>query len=215
MVIAVDDEQQDRNSRIVRIAVPVVIVIGVAAAIFYAMHDTAGMRREAPPIATMVAVLPPPPPPPPPQKEKPPESNKVEPVEKVDQPKTDGQPKQITINGPAQAGTDAFGLAAGSGGGSVGSGGLEDGSYSRYLGSTIQQAVQQDDTLNRLVFSADIAIWVDETGHIAKVKVIRSSGDTTTDEALVAALQTASALEQPPASFQFPQRISVSGRRPG
>lgn len=215
---AMDDEERSGFGQILRYAVPASIIIAIAAVVVYFLNDTAGTRREAPPIATMVAVLPPPPPPPP-EKEKPPEPDKkVEPVEKLDQPKAvDSPPKQITINGPAQAGSDAFGLAAGSGGGVVaGTGGFGNENYGRYLGSAIQQIVQRDENVNRLVFSADIAIWVDESGRITRVKIIRSSGDATTDDALVAALQGGSALQQPPpGDFQFPQRISVSGRRPG
>jgi periplasmic protein TonB len=216
MVIAMDDDRRDRIGQIVRIAVPAVVGLSVAAAIIYALHDTAGARREAPPIATMVAVLPPPPPPPP--QEKPPEPDKkVEPVEKLDQPKAEEPPRQLTINGPAQAGTDAFNIGAGSGGGMVASGGgFGTANYGHYLSVSLQQAIAQNDSLNRLVFSADVAIWVDETGHVTQAKIVRSSGELTTDAALVAALQEAPALDQPPPpEFQFPQRIAVSGRRPG
>jgi TonB family protein len=214
-----DDEDRGGLTRYVRIGIPVVVALVIVGAILYAVLGTTGLRREAPPIATMVATLPPPPPPPPPEKEKPPppEEKKVEQQEqKVDQPKTEDQPKQITINGPAQAGTDAFGLAAGSGGGSIaGGGGLGDASYGNYLKSILQDVIQQSDALSHAVFSAEIAIWVDANGRVKDVKVIRSSGDSTTDQALVAALEGAPALEQPPSEFQFPQKVSVSGRRPG
>src|SRR3978361_1463491 len=110
-----NDDNKEKLSRISRIAIPVVVVAGIAGSIWYMMHDTAGMKREAPPLPTILASLPPPPPPPPP-KEKPPEpEKKVEEVHKPEaQPKTD-TPKQMTINGPAQAGNDAFNMGAGDG----------------------------------------------------------------------------------------------------
>lgn len=216
--MAADDEQDGEGSNLVRYAVPTAIVLAVVGAVLYFLHDTAGIRREAPPIATMVATLPPPPPPPP-KVEKPPEPEKKldTPTPKTDEPKPDDAPKPMTEAGPAQAGSDAFGLQAGSGGGSfVGDGnGMSEAAYGHYLGSALQAAIQENDLLNRLVFSVEVLIWLDGSGHVRQVRVLRSSGDATTDEALVAALQGVPSLEAPPSSFQFPQHVKLTGRRPG
>jgi TonB family protein len=214
---SVFDEYEDTDSWLTRLrslATPAAILAAVAGVILYFLHDTAGVRREATPLPTLVATLPPPPPPPPPPKE-PEVEKKVEVQQKTTEiPKADA-PRPVTINGPAQAGSDAFNVGAGSGGGEVGSGGgLGDTSYIRYMCSYFQQAIQGDDRVNSLVFSADVAVWVNDSGHVTRVEILRSSGDATTDEYLVAVLEATPALDEPPPStFEFPQRITVRGRR--
>jgi len=113
-----------------RLIALVVVVLVVLAVWQFAGHQV-GVRRSAPRIATITPL----PPPPPPPKEKPPEPKKVEetkqeiakpnePVKPVEAPKqAPDSPKQITIDGPAQAGNDSFNIGAGDGGGMVGSGG--------------------------------------------------------------------------------------------
>jgi len=211
-----DDDFEERGwqARLRAVAVPGAMVVIVAGAILYFLHDTAGVRREAPPLPTLIATLPPPPPPPPPQKQ-PEVEKKVEEEQKpTEQPKQVDAPRPITINGPAQAGSDAFNVGAGSGGGDVGSGnGFGDATYSRYMGSAFQQAIQNDDRVNRLVFSADVAIWVNDSGHVTRAEIMRSSGDSKVDQDLVAALESMPALDEPPPStLEFPQRITVRGR---
>jgi periplasmic protein TonB len=214
-----EDWEDDKLRKAIRIAVPCAVVLGIAGSIWYLLHDTNGMKREAPPLPTLVALMPPPPPPPPPPKETPPEpKKKMEEVQKTPDPKPADAPKQMTINGPAQAGSDAFNIGAGDGSGSMGSGvgnGFGDAAYSRYLGSEFQQTIQNDDHVNRIVFNADVEVWVDATGRLTHASIVRTTGDTKTDEKLIAALEAMPALDQPPpGSFQFPQRISVKGRRP-
>ena len=134
----------------------------------------------------------------------------------VSQPKeTNSAPKAITEAGPAQAGSDAFGIQAGSGDGNVGSGGgFADGNYTRYLGSALQQSVQNNDRVNHLIFTADMAVWIDPNGHVTRAKVLKSTGDAKIDDDLVAALQEMPALDEPPPSdLQFPQRVRIEGRR--
>ncbi len=208
-------EERGWLSRLRAVSVPGALVLAVAGAILYFLHDTSGVKREAPPLPTLVATLPPPPPPPPPQKQ-PEVEKKVEEEQKpTEQPKQVEAPRPITINGPAQAGTDAFGVGAGSGGGEVGSGGgFGDATYSRYMGSALQQAIQNDERVNRLVFSADVAIWVNESGRITRAEILQSSGDAKVDQDLVATLEAMPALDEPPPStLEFPQRITVRGRR--
>ncbi|HSZ73858.1 MAG TPA: energy transducer TonB [Rhizomicrobium sp.] len=212
-----DDEET--RQKIIRLAVVGTVVCVIGGSIWYAVTSTHGSKREAPPLPTLVALMPPPPPPPPPPKEPPPEpEKKTEDVPKTPDPKPADAPKQMTINGPAQAGSDAFGIGAGDGSGDVGSGngdGFGEAAYSRYLGTEFQQAIQNDDRVNHLVFSADVEVWVDTSGHVTRASIMRTTGDAKTDEMLVAALEKMPALDQPPPdSFPFPQRISVRGKRP-
>jgi TonB family protein len=130
----------------------------------------------------------------------------------------------MQINGPAQAGGDAFGLQAGSGGGmtiggtGTGGGGGDNGfaeaAYRRYLGSELQRAVQSDDTITKEVFSAQVSIWIDGAGRVTQARIRRSTGDHKLDDSLVAALQRMPPLgEQPPANLKFPLAVDIRGRR--
>lgn len=212
-----DEEYEGWGSRLKSLSVPAGILLVIAGVVLYFLHDTAGIRREAPPLPTLIASVPPPPPPPPP-KQQPEEKKVVEQQKTVEQPKqTDNAPKPVTINGPAQAGNDAFNVGAGSGGGDVGSGnGMGDASYTRYLGSALQQSIQNDDRVNHLVFTADMEVWVDSNGRVTRASVLKTSGDHSIDEDLVAALESMPALDEPPPpTVEFPQRVRIEGRRRG
>jgi TonB family protein len=206
------------GARLKGLAIPGGILLVIGGVVLYFLHDTAGIRREAPPLPTLVATLPPPPPPPPPPKQQPEPQKTEEQPKQVNQPKeTNSAPKAITEAGPAQAGSDAFGIQAGSGDGNVGSGGgFGDTNYTRYLGSALQQSVQNDDRVNHLIFTADMAVWIDANGHVTRASVLKSTGDSKIDQDLVAALQEMPALDEPPPSdLQFPQRVRIEGRRRG
>jgi protein TonB len=211
-----EEYHESWGSRLKMLAIPSGILLVIGGLVLYFLHDTAGIRREAPPLPTLVATLPPPPPPPPPPKQQPEPQKTEEQPKQMNQPKeVNSAPKAITEAGPAQAGSDAFGIQAGSGDGNVGSsGGFNDGNYTRYLGTALQQSIQNDDRVNRQVFSADMAVWVDPNGHVTRASVLKSTGDTKIDQDLVTALEGMPALDEPPPSdLQFPQRVRVEGRR--
>ncbi|MGZ8370821.1 MAG: hypothetical protein ACXWVH_07175, partial [Caulobacteraceae bacterium] len=139
-----NDEDKKGLKRWLAPAIFGAILLALAAGIWWVSQQVGGTRRSAPAIQT-ITLQPPPPPPPPP---KPPEP-KPEPDKTIDQPKPVDQPqdapRQLTIAGPAQAGGDAFGLQAGTGGGGtvLGSptglatpgGSFGDASYRRYMSS--------------------------------------------------------------------------------
>lgn len=205
-----DEETGGELSRIARIAVPVIVIGTIAGGIWYLLQGSGSERREAPPLPTLQAFLPPPPPPPP--KEKPPEpEKKVVEEQKVDPtPKQTDAPKPLTINGPAQAGTDAFNLASGDGSGDIANGfGTE--SYSRYLTSLLQDAVEQDEHLNHLAFNVQIAAKVDQNRHV-HARIIKSSGDTEIDDDIVNTAERVALDEGPPGAMEF--RLAIHSRRP-
>jgi len=216
--MAMDEFEENWTSKIRSAWLPVTIFVVVAGAIAYFLHDTGGIRREAPPLPTLIATLPPPPPPPPPQKQ-PEMEKKVEDVQKPveQQQKVTDAPKPVTINGPAQAGNDAFNVGAGSGGGEIGSGsGFGDENYGRFMSSTIQQAVQSNERTSSFVGTAEVDVWIDAEGHVTRASIARTSGDPMTDQDLVAVLQGMPTLEEPPpSSLRFPQRIRIGGKRRG
>lgn len=206
-----DDEKKGGLRGAVRIAVPVLIFAALAGGVYYMLNSTTGARREAPPLPTLQATLPPPPPPP---KEKPPEpEKKVEEEKKIETPEPkqlNDAPKPLTINGPAQAGNDAFNLGAGSGGGDVASG-FGNENYGRYLTGVLQDAIEQDDKLNHLAFTVQIAASVDSSNRI-HVRIVKSSGDSQIDNDVLRAAQQVALNEEPPGAMEF--RIAIHSKRP-
>ncbi|WP_020204382.1 TonB family protein [Cupriavidus sp. WS] len=191
--------------------------------------DTAAARREAPRLPPMVALPPPPPPPPPPPEQKPPEPVKErmrapepKPMEPAPKPAESPRPandaaESVTMNADAQAG--AGGIQVGSGGGmGTGGGGGRAGNaaYGQYLAYVLQRAVQRDAGTARLAFPQVLVhLWMDETGRITRVELLRSTGNASTDEALLAALRALGRVdERPPAGMAFPARLVIQARRP-
>lgn len=198
-----------------------------------------GVKVEAP-SPQIVSMLPPPPPPPPPPpepKEKPPEPTEqpqAPPSEAPKSPQPQPEAAPVTMNAPAQAGTDSFGLSAGSGNGigapsSAGTclgtrcgpaaggsgGGMGEGLYRRYLSSALQDRVQGDDKLSRLVFSADFSLTITPDGRVAGIQFLDARGrdDAETVKTLTAILAAVRGLDPPPQAMRFPQKITVRGRR--
>jgi periplasmic protein TonB len=207
--------------RIIAIAV---LLVGAWLIWSFAGHQV-GVRRSAPRIATITPL----PPPPPPPKEKPPEPKKVEetkqdipkpnePAKPVEAPKqAPDVAKQVTINGAAQAGSDAFNIGAGEGGGMVGSNGgsgVGGSSYEQYLGYALQEAIQRDDRTRRLVFDVRAKLWLSPDGAITRVELIGSSGTESIDTALLNVLRGLHIDTPPPPSLSMPVRVAMRGHRP-
>ncbi len=207
-----------------RLMTAALLLIAALAIWKFAGHEV-GVRRSAPRIATITPL----PPPPPPPKEKPPEPKKVEEVkQEVPKPNEPLKPleapkqapdlaKQVTINGPAQAGNDSFNIGAGSGGGVVGSGGgngVGGASYEQYLGYALQQAIQRDERTRRLVFDVRASIWLGADGAITRVELLGSSGTESTDQALRDVLLGVHVDTPPPANLSMPVRAAIRGKRP-
>ncbi|AQR71682.1 hypothetical protein BZG29_00675 [Janthinobacterium sp. LM6] len=206
------------------------LAAGLAALVWYLLSDTAATKREvaAPPMLML-----PPPPPPPPEPEKLPEPTPDKVVPEVSEPEPtpadkpmDDAPESpspdkgdpVTIDGAAQAGSDAFGIQAGRGGGMTGGGGgggLGAGSYGRYVANALQLAFARDPRTRQLAF-ADIRVdlWLDAEGRTSKVHLVQGTGNAQTDEQVLAMVRDFRADERPPASLRFPARVSIKGRRP-
>jgi periplasmic protein TonB len=213
--------------------ITVAVVIALVAGLWHLLSGTAATRREAP-TTTMLTLPPPPPPPPEPEKTPEPEQEKIAevtevqptPVESTEKPVDDKAPspsqdmgEAVTINGDAQAGTDAFGIQAGGGGGMTGSGGtggLANSSYSAYVTNVLQQALLRDPRTRQLAFDdISIDLWLLSNGERARVRLVRGTGNARTDEAVLALFREFDRFEErPPRSLRYPMRISVNGRRP-
>lgn len=205
--------------------IAVVLLLAAAWLVWMLAGHEVGVRRSAPRIATITPL----PPPPPPPKEKPPEPKKVEetkqdipkpaePLKPVQAPKAPDVAKQITINGPAQAGNDAFNIGAGEGGGMVGSGGgngVGGSSYEQYLSYALQEAVQRDDRARRLVFEVRVNLWLSPDGGVTRAELIKPSGVQATDQALLDVLRGVRIDTPPPPNLSMPVRVAMRGYRPG
>lgn len=181
--------------------------------------------KEAPPVISQLLPLPPPPPPPPPPKpqEKPPEPTEKPTPQPSAEPKPNA-PAPMQMNAEAQAGPGSLASGTGTGlgtpsgigtclGSNCGTGGIGDAFYGRYLSSELQQRVQDENRVNRSVFTADFAIWISTSGAVTKVELVKGSGDDRRDTLVASLLNKVTGLDPPPSSFRFPQRITVRGRR--
>lgn len=196
-------------------------------------NDTAGVRRQVAK-QEMLIPLPPPPPPPPPEETpepepepEPEEAVKPEPEPEptpVEEPTPDEPPspakdlsEAMQIDGQAQAGSDAFNIGAGSGGGMGGSGaGIGNSTYGQYLSYAFQKALREDERLRHLSYRVEVNLWLNRTGEVTRVQLLESSGDDDVDEKVIGALRDIQALDQkPPKSLTLPVRMSLQGRRPG
>lgn len=221
--------------RFIKPVVIVLVIAGLAALVRHFANDTEGVRRVTAPQVTTVIPLPPPPPPPPPKQKPPPEKVNEEVKTPVDRPTvapkaaetpkpSDNQPKQMTMNAPAQAGTDSFNIGAGDGSGMVGSGGGGGGrfgnaSYSQYMVYVLQRAIEQDKGVQDAggaQFAGNLNLWMDATGHITKVTIAQSTGDPRIDAAVVAAVESLGKVDEaPPPATAYPVLVKLQGRKPG
>lgn len=217
------------------LAIGAVALALLAALVWYLLSDTASQKRQVAD-APMLMLPPPPPPPPEPEKLPEPEPEKIKPeipkpeptpVETQEAPKDDAPPSPsqdlgdpVTIDGPAQAGTDAFGISAGRGGGMTGGvggpGGLGSGSYRSYVVNALQQALARDPRTRQLKLAEiRLDIWLDTAGKITRMRLVKSTGDAEADEAVLAAARAMGRFDEPPpASVGFPMSVLMFGRRP-
>ena len=219
-------------SRLLPWLIGALLIAGIAWFVYSQFNKVVGVKQQDTPPTVIDMVPPPPPPPPPPPTEKPPpEPTPPEPSPAAPEPTPQKEaPAPMQIDGPAQAGTDSFGLQSGAGGGTGapgsggtclgtncggggGGGGFSDAMYRRALGSALQDEVQRNNKVNRLVFEAEFMITVTPEGNVSKVELVRGSGQDDRDKVLQATLEAVRGLEPPPKDVKFPQRIKVRGRR--
>jgi protein TonB len=226
------DDDDGESRRWLKPVIAGLVLLGVAALVWHFASDTAGVKRATAPQVTTVIPLPPPPPPPP--KQKPPTEKMDDVKTPVDKPTvapkpsevpkpSDNQPKQMTMNAPAQAGTDGFNIGAGDGSGMVGSGGgtgsFGNASYAQYLGYTLQRAIEQDKRVQDAGgarFAGSLNLWMDPSGRITKVTIVQSTGDARIDDAVIAAVENLGRVDEPPPpTTVYPKLVRLQGRKPG
>jgi hypothetical protein len=115
---------------------------------------------------------------------------------------------------------DGFGLSGKGGGGGSGTGtgrrGVPAGKYdgaARMLIRTLQSELQRNAKTRTAVFSAKVAVWVDSTGRVTRVKLSGSSGSSVADEAIRTDLIGFQLPESLPSDMPMPIHMRLTGRK--
>lgn len=240
MAGVITEHDQDTNA-LRRFVAPVVILLLLVALgwwLYTAMsNDRTGVRRPPEP-SSQIDLLPPPPPPPPPppQEEIPPEKIEEATPDPTPAPSPEPQaeaPAPMQMDAAPSAGSDAFGISAGKGGGigapgSIGTcvgpncgagkgggGAFSDSFYRRYLGSALEGALRRDQELKRQRFTVTALIWVDGSGRVSRAELANGSGDAVLDKQIVESLRNIASLRPPQEGVRFPQRTVIRGATRG
>jgi len=202
-------------------------LVALALGIWWASTQQATVTRKAAEDSVLIPVVPPPPPPPPPEQVKPEKPEEV-PPQPVNQPQPTPQPpspqpqaatpsqgQAVSIDGPAQAGGDAFNIGSGSGGGmrgggAIGLGGFNRAAYATYLEGEIRRAVAAEPSLRTAVLRARARLWIDKTGRITRVEIADSDKADAIRDAL-----TGRTVRAPDPSLGMPVALSLELRRGG
>jgi outer membrane biosynthesis protein TonB len=214
-----------------RIGAPIALLIIVAVVIWmFALQET-GVRRPAPEISTLIPIEQPPPPPPtrtpPPPEPKPPEQlTPPTPAPPTPQPPTPApaQPtvgqNAVTQNAPAQAGSDAFNIGAGSGQGARGFGGVGGGEtagmYGQYAKDRIRDAIRADPVLKAKDLRTEVLVWFEPTGQVRQVELTKGGTGVGAYDAEVKKVVGRLGLRAPPqdALARMPIHFTIDERRP-
>jgi protein TonB len=146
-------------------------------------------------VQTIQLIRPPPPPPPPPDQPPPPPPEKVEQQVPQDKPQpTPDQPDQappdtLANDGPATAGSDAFGMHQGSGGPLIGGTGTAPFAwYTSRLRDAIKERLSASPCVKSAKGSVSTRIVVAADGRVKQISLTTTTGDARVDECVEKAL---------------------------
>jgi TonB family protein len=190
------------------------------------LHSSKPQPPPPPPHITAVVIQPPKPPPPPPPLPQPKTITPPKMATPVAKPVVQNQPRPSPPkpSAPAAApGTDlksngaATGLALGAGGpGScfVGCGtGGGGGTYDGYVQSTIAQALRKNPATRYANAGLQILVWVDNSGAVTQVQLVKSSGDPKLDNAIQKSALIGLQVGPPPPTEPMPFLMSLTGEQ--
>lgn len=202
-------------------------LVALVAGIWWASTQQATVTRKAAEDSVLIPVVPPPPPPPPPEvkppepkpDEVPPPQNQPKPTPQPPNPQpqaaTPSQGQAVSIDGPAQAGGDAFNIGSGSGsgmrgGGAIGNalGGFNRAAYTSYLEGEFQRAWQAEKQLRTAALSARVRVWIDRTGRVTRVEATGTDMADAIRDALVGR-----SVRPPDPALGMPVALSLDIRR--
>ena len=203
-------------------AIGIVAIVAIVVVLVVWHHSTGdtGPAARRPDVVMIHPVLPTPPPTPPPEPPKEVAQKMIEqtpmdhPEDKPEAPK-DATPA-VTTN-VTGTGSDAFGLSGGKGGGGGGGGG--GGSHSRFgwyatqVQRAIQAALSHNQVTGQAEFSDRIKVWADSTGRVTQIRLERSTGSSSVDQAITDALNGLQLEEAPPGDMPMPILMRIVARR--
>jgi protein TonB len=167
------------------------------------------VARQVPQVIQLIRpppdVPPPPPPPSPPEKvDVPLPKDTPDPT-----PAPDNAPEQLGLDADGTAGSDAFGLAARSGGTDlIGTGSAIFGRYTLMLKDAIQSALSDDAKVHRGNYSVVVRVWVASDGMIERVALVQSSGKRELDAAIEQVLSRPTRVAEGP-PLEMPQPVTL------
>ncbi len=201
------------------IGIGALVAIGAVFVLAHRSDGSRGPMRRPPEIVMVHPLLPTPLPTPPPE---PPKEIVQKMIEQTPMDKPEDKPEAPKDSAPAVTtnvvgnGSDAFGLSPGSGGGRSGGGSGPHSRFGWYAGQVqraVQDALNRNSITARAEFADRIKVWADTTGHVTRIKLERSTGSETIDQAIVQALDGLQLQEPPPGDMPMPILMRVVARR--
>lgn len=198
----------------------------IAGALGYIL--THSSRPEPPPPprpVTMVTIQPPkpPPPPPPPPQQKtitPPKMTTptMKPVTPTHTPPKAPSPSHVgtSIHGNGPNAFDLSGTPGGMGfGNGEGGGGSALSYFEGIISAQIRDALQKNPVTRKASAGLQIYLWVDASGTVTRVRLVKSSEDPKLDDAVTNQVLSGLRLTQlPPAGTPMPIQIALTGEQP-
>jgi periplasmic protein TonB len=229
-----DDESFFQRNRGLVIGIAVLLLGGVGYLGMKALnsgHSTSSSRDD-----DMRIALPPPPPPPPPkqqptpppQQQPTPEQQEQKMVEQIptQEEKKEEAPKEkpdapaplgTSITGPGGGADLGLGSGLGSGGGwgNGGGGGSKYGWYASEVQNGVADALRSNPKTRKASMNVVVRIWADASGHVTKVRLAGTTGDTPLDNAIQGdVLGSLQFKDAPPADMPMPIVMRLSAQRP-
>jgi len=206
----------DRSPRKTIILGAIIAVLLVAGFVWFVRTMMASKTSKPERQVQVVQIIRPPPPPPPPSDQPPPP-----PPEKTEQALPKDQPEEhppddapppaapLGIDAEGSAGSDAFGLAARTGGGDLigGTGSNVFAWYTRKINEAIKDILAADGKLASKPFSTSVRIWVDREGRV-KVQMATTTGNRDLDQRIQSDLAAMPAMSDAP-PLEMPQPVTL------
>jgi protein TonB len=166
-------------------------------------------------VETVQLIRPPPPPPPPPDQPPPPPPEKVEQPLPQDKPQqTPDEPDQqppdmLAKDGPAAAGSDAFGMHQGSGGSFIGGNGTAPFAwYTNRLRDAIKDRLTASPCVKSAKGSISTQVLVGADGRLKQVKLTTTTGNARVDECVDKVLASITGVGADP-PHEMPEAVNL------
>lgn len=172
---------------------------------------------------TMVKLVQPPPPPPPTEQVQPKMIEQPKMVTPEEKPVAEQAPKNPAAKGPlgldskGEGAGDAFNLAGNQGGnGLLSGGGSRWGWYAGIVQQQVENALRANRKTRRAVFDVEVAVWIDASGRVTRVKVRKSTGSRELDVAIENEIFAGMVVrEAPPPDMPMPMVMRNSAHQSG